>query len=176
MYKLLILLLSINFSTGNDLPQNTDIDKLIFSDVIYTDNNISSDEMLIIARQWYSKLFDTPPFFYQTDSNGNILTGKGKIFTGSSGRNLYAGIVEFSLELQFKDGKYKYIVSNLIHTAFEPEYSGGDLDDNKPDCGTLNISKRQWKKIKDSSENKVMDLINNLKDHINKGTIMNNNW
>ncbi|MFH2094428.1 MAG: hypothetical protein ABIJ16_01915, partial [Bacteroidota bacterium] len=97
------------------------------------------------------------------------LSGKGRVIIG--GNSLYAGFVEFSVDIFIKSGKLVYIVSNLSHIASESEYSGGTLDNVKPECGYMCISKRKWIELKEKTKKEIHDIFVTLPPAMEKQSI-----
>ena len=76
--------------------------------------------------------------------------------------------------------EYKYEISNFIHTG---EYdnvnrsSGGAIENDKPDCGSMFITKKQWNYIKQDCITNITKLSEDLKVTMsNKSEIEKKDW
>ena len=72
--------------------------------------------------------------------------------------------VSFSLSIMVKDGKYKYIMKDFYHTGRTDggQRNGGDLANEKPECGGGRMTGRYWGKIKTSTAANAEKLVATL--------------
>jgi hypothetical protein len=77
------------------------------------------------------------------------------------------GTVSHSLTIYCKDGRYKYVLTNLREetTDMRPTGtgSGGAFENEKPACGTLHMFTGAWNTIKRHTDEDVQDLVARLK-------------
>lgn len=80
------------------------------------------------------------------------------------------GYVHFTAKWQFKDGRYKYTLSEFNHEAHEPNMgSGGALTNKKPACGTFVMSEGQWRQIKAYTNDRVLAFIGQMEKAVKEG-------
>jgi hypothetical protein len=73
----------------------------------------------------------------------------------------HKGKVEYQVTLACKDGKYKYIVTNFVHSG--EKASGGKLEGALPECGKLILTPAGWSTIKKQTMEQMDKFIINLK-------------
>jgi hypothetical protein len=139
-----------------------------FSEVVEVPN-VTKDELYIRGKSWFAKTFKSANNVIQMDDKdaGKII-GKGAIMIesncticGASGiHTSNGGPVSFTIEVSFKDNKFKYDITGLTHSAKSP---GGNLENEKPDCGGMAMTKKTWAAIKTQTEEKVLAMITSLK-------------
>ena len=88
-----------------------------------------------------------------------------------------ASYVSYTLKIECKDGRYKYTFSNYSHSVSIGEKcgSGGSLILDKPACGSFNMMKSSWNKIKDTANFKTIMLISSLKKSM-AGSAAKSDW
>lgn len=89
----------------------------------------------------------------------------------------FGGNVRFKFVIQCKDGRYKYAINELVHEdrQYKVDYSGGNLENEKPECGTLLMAKGGWKKIKLETDEHLQQFIHDLKVAMQSDN-ENDNW
>lgn len=73
----------------------------------------------------------------------------------------HTGKVEYLVTIACKDGRYKYIITNFIHSG--EKASGGKLEGSQPECGKLILSLAGWSTLKRSTSEQMNKFIINLK-------------
>jgi len=175
-----IILMNIIVVNGQELPVDKETGKVIFTEIVeLSDNSVPKDILYNRAKEWFVKAFKSSNDVIQLDDkeSGKII-GKGN-FSISKSMWLTDSQVDFTITIMVKDGRYKYIVSDFFHvsTYNEKMYSGGSLDDEKPDCGTFNMAKKGWKQVKEQTKSTVDNLIADLKTFMENGSVGNDdNW
>jgi hypothetical protein len=74
------------------------------------------------------------------------------------------GVINYTMDIRVKKGKYQYSVSNLRHSdTAEKIGSGGKLERVEPLCGYKEMKEDQWKGIKRQAKDGVEELIEAFK-------------
>ncbi len=73
----------------------------------------------------------------------------------------HTGKVEYLVTLACKDGRYKYIITNFVHSG--EKASGGKLEGLYPECGKLLLIQSGWLMIKKQTMEQTEKLIARLK-------------
>jgi hypothetical protein len=58
------------------------------------------------------------------------------------------GTVSMKVIIECKEGKYRYTIKDIKHTATNGKVSGGDVYSDIPACGTMVLPDPEWKRIK----------------------------
>lgn len=74
------------------------------------------------------------------------------------------GTVSHNLTIYFKDGRYKYVLTNLREETTKVGIgSGGAFENEKPACGAMGMFTNVWNTIKRHTDEDVQDLLSRLK-------------
>jgi len=150
------------------IPIDKNSGKAIFTEVISIDS-ISAENLYNRARLFVVNNYNSAKTV--TDlSDDKLQSIVLKAYTTSHFKS-WAGIYEaggfnYILKIYCKDGRYKYEISDLVHTGMYDTVnisSGGAIENVKPACGTMHISKGQWDYIKKDCISNIEELIKNLK-------------
>ena len=76
--------------------------------------------------------------------------------------------VDFTISIYIKDKRYKYVVTDFNHVSNKNGFSGGALEDDKPDCGSFNMVKKGWLQVKQQTKSTMDRLIDDLKKTMNR--------
>lgn len=123
--------------------------------------------------EWFNATFnDMRAVMQSQDKEAGTFYAKGVILSRDFKdqiNNQYFGssdVISFSINVAVKDGKYKYTISNFIHSGTKTTYSktsnvdGGDLRY----VTATGINKKQWRRIKELVTQRVENsLIPSLK-------------
>ena len=157
------------------LPQNNETKKIEYSEIVFVDSTVSQVELYIIAREWITMNFKSALAVIQMeDKEAGILIGKGNLNIEVT-MYLTNSVVNFTFKIQVKNGKYRYWLTDFVHVSNQQGFSGGSLEDDKPDCGTFNMMKKGWEQVKEQTDAKIKLLIVDLKREMTQKT-NNNNW
>lgn len=74
------------------------------------------------------------------------------------------GTYSMHLSVEAKDGKYRYTITKINHTAKNSEFTGGDVYSEVPSCGSMKISTPMWKQMKSEALKDATVLISDLKE------------
>lgn len=161
-----------------------------YSEVVTVDSTMSSKELFSKALNFITLSFKSANDVIQLkdESSGKIICKGNTSFTNN--RPEYVdGVINFTLQISVKKGKYKYDFSNFVHEAFDRPYSFGLLYDTEyckvPLIDNENPLTRVigWNKAKAKSfaqmKQEIKDLVNtmsaSLKVEMNRKS-SNDNW
>ncbi len=131
------------------LPIDENSGKAVFTEVIALDS-VSSENLYNRARLFVSNNYKSSKTVTDlSDEKSSTIIIKAHIITyfkAWAGGKFPVGGFNYTLKVYCKENRYKYEISNFIHTG---EYdnvnrsSGGAIENDKPDCGTMFITKKQ---------------------------------
>jgi hypothetical protein len=124
MKKVLLILVFISIlgkiGTTQELPMDSTTGKYTFQGVVKVDST-SKNELYSRAREWFAKTFNSANNVIQMDDKeaGKII-GKGcfKVRCGKwdwDDRKIERGVINFTLSIYIKDGKFKYVITDFSH-------------------------------------------------------------
>lgn len=141
---------------------NTDTLTFDYSGVVQVDTSsakiLQSRAKLFIAENFKS----AKSVIQLDDQEAGVIVAKGNFVPTIKAPllgHIGYGYVSFSLKLQFKDGKYKYTITDFFHTGDGNVQEGGNLTNTKPACGTFLMSKDYWHQVKLYSNKHIIDFI-----------------
>lgn len=179
---LLILIVFFNLSAISQ----TDNSKFEFSLIDSTQG--SKAELYTYAKSWLANTFvSSKSVIDMEDKEAGRIIGKGmftKRVNSPFGNKVGMDVIYFTITIDVKDNKYRIKLSDFNHKYlqqarsdltisdsgnFDKSRQGGDLSDDKPDCGGLIMTKKQWSKIKDYSEEESLSLLDSIKKAMQEG-------
>lgn len=114
------------------------------------------------------------------DAENAVYSTKGKMGvtypSPMKGMN-HTGEVEYTLTVFSKDGKYKYVLTDLIHKSVKGD--GGELSKGIPECGKYTLIPAGWATIKRSADEQAKEIIKGLKAGMrnpSKESATSNDW
>ncbi|WP_185246678.1 DUF4468 domain-containing protein [Chryseobacterium bernardetii] len=161
--------------------------ELKYEEVVQVDSTVTKQELYKRARTWFADSFkdESEVMTIQDDNTGEI-TGNGNFKYNTN--KIYMGVwcvigtIHFKINVYLKDGRYKYIIHNLVH-------EGSYFDGSRPiDYGLLTTAatppnpsrggpgKKAWQDIKEKTNEKVSIIVSSLKEAMSKPHESNNNW
>lgn len=184
LFMLLLLLLN-NSSSGQTLPIDSITGKITYTEVVKVDS-ATKDKLYSRALEWFANTFksaksaidlsDREAGFIKADNDVNIPSYK----TRGSGRVLIAGVIKFSFQINCKDGKFKYIITDLKHAKIRQDdaaaCSVGALEKPKENMCMWN---NDWQSVKAHADEDIRKLINDLVQAMtksSKGSPTKNDW
>jgi hypothetical protein len=66
--------------------------------------------------------------------------------------------------IEAKEGKYRYIISKINHVAKNSEFTGGDIYNEVPKCGSMKLPSELWKRIKSEAMKQAAVVAADIKD------------
>lgn len=164
-----ILFFISSYIYGQDfvLPKNENTGKVTFESVVIVDS-LSSEQLYLKSRFWLSNVFvKSKNVIDLEDPINKTIIAKGNtpvIIKGNFGDEP-GGYVSFKLSLFFRDGRYRYILTDFEH-VYDGEKSGfgsgGALENEKPACGNFFLTKKNWQRIKQQTDVVAKGLVNSL--------------
>ena len=144
-------------------------------------DSVSAAELYKRAKFVLTKVFKSAKDVTQFDDDDNKqVVAKGWTSSRPKGNmGMEAGRIWFSLKIQCKDGRYRYEVYDCTHEGTAGrKYNGGDLCQDKPDCGTLFIPKKIWGNIKIDFIEQVNLLVKDIQKEMANASSSNtsNDW
>jgi len=81
-----------------------------------------------------------------------------------NGSSTEKGSVAFTLSVFIKEGKYRYIATDFVHTGdIKTKANGGKLENVNPDCGSTKMTSKSWVLIKNKTNSNLVAITNDLK-------------
>jgi hypothetical protein len=74
------------------------------------------------------------------------------------------GTISMHVSIDAKDGKYRYTISKITHAAANSEYTGGDVYNEIPKCGSMKMPPEMWKRIKSEALKQSAVIANDIKE------------
>lgn len=141
--------------------------KYYYSDVVHVEG-ATKDELYQRGIEWVTNTFRGPKTAIQIQDKeaGNIVC-KG-VFEIPLPAEDY---VFYSMRIIVKDGRYKYILSNMYHEGTWNKgttRNAGLLENDKPACGRSQMAGWYWNKVRDKADEKAQELIKNLVSQMSK--------
>jgi len=175
--KKLILLLIVSMITflgssketvdpNFNLPRN-DEGKVEYKEVIEVPG-VSKDELYLRAWEWLSKTFISSKNVIQMkDQEGGIIVGNATIQVSVKRVMMFpAGWINYTLTLNFKDGRYRCVINSFVHDGTGSEFSNGasagPLTKDIPRKPKI-FSKKEWARIKMQVDEEINKLIESMK-------------
>ena len=127
---------------------------------------VSKNELYRRAYEWIAQTYHSANAVIQMqDKEAGQLVAKGltRVTTQSLGMTLDAGVVYHTLTIYVKEGKYKYILSNLTHEAGGARniYTIGPLEGEKLPFG---MTKKVWHDIRQETNRDAYAMVVRLND------------
>ena len=108
--KRLILIITVFLTTNCLFSQ----EPISYSGVVETDS-VSKEILYKRGLLWIANAFkDSKEVIQLKDENSGQIISKGT-FKYNGKDDFYRGFIEFKLELYFKDGRYKYVITDFYH-------------------------------------------------------------
>ena len=184
MKRILTLIILFNFSTlilfsqEDILPIDKETGKISYSEIVKVDS-VDAKALYNNAKIWFVHYFNSAKNVLQLDDkeSGRII-GKGLLnVTTSVIVKADAGVVKFTIEINAKDGRYKYTFTDFWHEAYISKITTpGDLRLSKPGGGILTMGKGNWNGIKRQTNEMVLDMILNLKKAMSSSQNKDDSW
>ncbi len=168
MKKILFFLLLCVCHANNTMKAQEDLRKIVtqdngriaISEIVQT-ANITAKDLYTRTLLWISQTFKSPKSVIQVQNPEiGLLTIKARTSVTS------LGSTEYSMTIQFKDGKYKYTITDIYFLYSEICHSAG-VEDTRIEDAKNYLNTGNWrKKIYDE----FIPLITSLKSNMSKAS------
>jgi hypothetical protein len=117
------------------------------------------------AKSWIASYYKSPRTIQEEDDmEGTISTRSMFRIKSEPGGTKPGGVINYTMDIKVRAGKYKYSISNLRHSdKTEKIGSGGKLERSEPLCGHKEMKEEQWQGIKAQTKSEVEKLIEAFK-------------
>jgi len=177
---LVSLFLSLNVKSQPsylELPIDSRTNKITYTDVVHTDSTLLTADLFTIARIWFAETFRTSGSVIQMeDKQSGVLIGKANIhlsYKSLIGEHEIQSVL-FTFSLYFKNGRYKYEVTDFIYQQQTPsplieikdipfEY----IYFNK-DLGARKYNKKTRESFINQLDTQIIAILNDLKTSMKK--------
>jgi hypothetical protein len=152
------LLFFFLYSNAQKLPVNPKSGKITFMKTLDA-KGLTSQQLYDIVKKWG----ETKKIIITEDNPGSKIVYKGVCnieYPTARSSEKSKGDVNYKFQFGAKDGKYRYIFTDFIHTG-KPENAGA-LENIEPDCGLHKITIRGWTLIKKTTRLEILKLIESL--------------
>lgn len=159
---MLIMLYSfLVVSAQNELPIDENTGKVTFMEVVEAEG-LTAKQVFDITKDWAMK----KGFAVIEETDGAKLKFNAFVkvyYPAPKSGPTEEGNVKFTFFVGCKDGKFRYILTDYVHTGKKRGTDGGKLESSKPACGNISMSSRGWVTIKNESKKKTDKLLEDLK-------------
>jgi hypothetical protein len=166
---------------GQILPIDSITHQITYSGIVVVDSS-SADLLFDRAKEWFVHSFNSANDVVQMeDKERKKIIGKGKFDVVTSYMSSLStnslGYVKFSVEIQAKEGRYRYVITDFWHEQGSSKANTpNDLRLVRPGGGVLTMGMKNWNGIKSQMNDFVLLLIKNLKDSMSKDISGPNDW
>lgn len=170
------------------LPLN-EAGEIEYSEVVQV-SDVAANELFVRAKEWIALTFNSANHVIQMDDKeAGKLIGKGRseIFTShpySENRIVSYGHIDYTIEIQTKEGRYKYVISGISHefNAYVNPLSGAVMQtpgnilaQPEPTTG-LKVNKKTWQLVRYATDQKINQIILSLKEKMKQSSGRDDDW
>ncbi len=122
------------------MPIDEETKTITYSEVINVDSSITKSELYSRGREWFAKAYKSSTDVIQMeDRESGKIIGKALmvVYHKALGMALESGQINYTISLYCKDGRYKYEVTDFIHTS---NYESGRV---KTSCDRMTSETRK---------------------------------
>jgi hypothetical protein len=154
-----------NYSSGDTqaLPRNSQTGRITYEGVVQVDG-VSKADLFTRANAWAARTYRSANDVIQlNDKEAGQLILKGNSRVSSRGSDF--GVVRHTLTIYVKDGRYKYVLTDLTHDAAGARnvYSAGPLEQPQGHLFTMDVgNKKPWEDIRMQATRDARRLIASL--------------
>lgn len=147
---------------AQNFPVDSGTGKITYMNTVEA-KNMSAADIYSAANDWGK---DNGLTVESAESNKKLVfSGAFKVkYRPAKGTTNEEGTVEYKLHVGTKEGKYRYILVDLVHKGAAGD--GGKLENLKPECGTTKITNHSWSGIKNKTHSLASKQIESLQKHI----------
>jgi len=144
------LLTSTVLCLAQSLPIDTKTGKITYIKVVDAEGMTAKD-LFKYSKEWgVAQGFKVKS---EDAANGEVVfEGASKIsYPGVKGKT-ETGNVTFTFFIFSKEGKYRYIGTDLVHVGLDKAPSGGKLEAVSPECGSSGMTAASWQLVKKKTQ------------------------
>lgn len=142
----------------------------VYSEVVEV-KEATANDLYLRCKSWFATSFnDSRNVIVSDNIETGMIANVSFQVNFKSAMMMRTGHVKLRMEIYFKEGRYKYELKDFTHedtNGSNYPSEGGSLSNVKPACGTINLTMRDWKIIKDITSGKVTGLTESLKIQMN---------
>ena len=170
----LLLFLSVKIIAQIDLPIDSITKRVVFTQIAQVDS-LTQAEILAKANEWIALNFTSAKDVVQLNNaeTGKIIvkgnfTSYAHALIGS--KILDYGIWKFTLVFEAKVSRYRISFTDLVHEHIydRGSASGGNIENLKPDCGNMHLTKKSWLELKMSAKTSIEKYLKDIKMYISQ--------
>lgn len=164
MRKIFLLsFMIIAFSSfGQQLPIDEETKKITYTEVVDAPGSSKDDLYLRVKNLGIT---GTNVKADNKEEGTYVYTGQFGVKYPSPVKGMtHEGTVSYTFAVFLKDGKYKYVVTDLVHNSVKG--NGGNLENTIPACNKYTLSMEGWAAIKNESDKYIKNLIQNFKSNM----------
>ena len=142
---------------GQNLPVDEKTNLVTYTKVVTADN-MKAQELFDLAKGFCEKKGYT--LKEETAGQKFEFTATFPLYypSATSGKS-DEGVMTYLFYMDFKDGKYRYILNEFVHTGKSVKNSdGGEIENQSAACGGQKMSGRGWVTIKNNTDKKIKEL------------------
>jgi len=85
----------------------------------------SVDDLHSRAAEWFARYYTSSDNVIQVDEHDKMI---GKALLPVYRKGLHGGNMHYTIKLEFKEGKYRYIITDFYHTNVTGQYGWGSIE------------------------------------------------
>ena len=156
---ILTALASMNIK-AQDFPLDPETQKYTYMEIVVTEGS-TKDQLYNKAKTW-GTLHKYTVLKEDKDKGELMVQGSFPVKYPAPQPGLYHdGTVSWMMSVFSKEGKYKYVLTNFVHSS--PKGNGGKLESKDPECGKFTLTMPAWALIKKDSKVKLEAIVKDLK-------------
>lgn len=181
-FKSFLLLVLFLFSNGNlgfgqDFPIDETTGQITYRGIVEVPG-VPKMELFRRANLWVGRKIVKPEKPIQvSDTSGKLLFNVNyDTYYTYFGQRIYYGFSRFTFEIDFKDGKYRYTITDFWHDSNNSQAvpTAGDLRIKRPNINQLR--KGIWDRIKEDTDLYVKGLISSLEEGLKVSKSKDSDW
>jgi hypothetical protein len=106
---------------GNPIvPIDSVTGKISYTGVVIVDTSLNKQELFSRTREWFAKTYNSSTKVIQMeDKESGVIVGKAlmQVYRKSLGSNYECGFINYTISVYFKDGRYKYEITDFYYTG-----------------------------------------------------------
>jgi len=169
-FILFLIVFSHTLYSQNDIfPIDSTTGKITYTEVVKVDS-VNSQELYVRAHSWFAHTFVSAQDVIQLDDkDAGMIFGKGTFSVSDNVVNPtmmdvhISGIVDFAIEVQTKDGRYKYVFTDLSFKLL-------GMKENDLRSSTISASgtykkkmNMRWQEVRQNTNATILSIIFSLK-------------